>query len=81
MTQYLPAYFKTKPLALLVAISLGFMSNNVLAQEEAEEEYETIVITASKRSTGLQETPIAVTVTSAKDILQTKILDIGDLQS
>jgi iron complex outermembrane receptor protein len=83
MTRYLPAYFKTKPLALFIAISLGFMSNNALAQEEAEpeEEFETIVITASKRSTGLQETPIAVTVTSAKDILQTKILDIGDLQS
>nr|WP_297349990.1 TonB-dependent receptor [uncultured Glaciecola sp.] len=85
MTQYLPAYFKTKPLALLVAISLGFMSNSALGQEESEteteEEFETIVITASKRSTGLQETPIAVTVTSAKDILQTKVLDIGDLQS
>jgi iron complex outermembrane receptor protein len=80
MTEYLPD-FKTKPLAVLVAISLGFMSNSSLAQEEAEEEFETIVITASKRSTGLQETPIAVTVTSAKDILQTKILDIGDLQS
>lgn len=85
MTQYLPAYFKTKPLALLVAISLGFMSNSAFGQEESEpetkEEFETIVITASKRSTGLQETPIAVTVTSAKDILQTKVLDIGDLQS
>jgi iron complex outermembrane receptor protein len=83
MTQYLPAYFKTKPLALLVAVSLGFMSNSALAQDEAEaeEEFETIVITASKRSTGLQETPIAVTVTSAKDIMQTKVLDIGDLQS
>lgn len=83
MSQYLPSKFKTKPLALLIALSLGFMSNNAVAQEEAEneEEFETIVITASKRSTGLQETPIAVTVTSAKDILQTKVLDIGDLQS
>ncbi|MFT5543049.1 MAG: iron complex outermembrane receptor protein [Glaciecola sp.] len=83
MIQYLPKQFKTKPIALLVAISLGFTSNSVLAQEEPEneQEFETIVITASKRSTGLQETPIAVTVTSAKDILQTKILDIGDLQS
>lgn len=83
MSQYLPSKFKTKPLALLIALSLGFMSNNAVAQEEAEneEEFETIIITASKRSTGLQETPIAVTVTSAKDILQTKVLDIGDLQS
>jgi outer membrane receptor protein involved in Fe transport len=83
MSQYLPKQFKTKPLALLVAMSLGFMSNSALAQEEAdaEEEFETIVITASKRSTGLQETPIAVTVASAKDILQTKVLDMGDLQS
>jgi outer membrane receptor protein involved in Fe transport len=83
MSQYLPKQFKTTPLALLVAMSLGFMSNSALAQEEADakEEFETIIITASKRSTGLQETPIAVTVTSAKDILQTKVLDIGDLQS
>jgi outer membrane receptor protein involved in Fe transport len=85
MSQYLPNQFKTKPLALLVAMSLGFMSNQALAQEETEaeveQEFETIVITASKRSTGLQETPIAVTVTSAKDIQQTKVLDIGDLQS
>ncbi len=83
MIQYLPKQFKTKPIALLVAISLGFTSNAVLAQEEPEneQEFETIVITASKRSTGLQETPIAVSVTSAKDILQTKVLDIGDLQS
>lgn len=83
MSQYLPNQFKTKPLALFVAMSVGFMSNSAIAQEEAEEEseFERIVITASKRSTGLQETPIAVTVTSAKDILQTKVLDIGDLQS
>lgn len=83
MSQYLPKHFKNKPVALLVAMSLGFMSNSALAQEEAdaEEEFETIIITASKRSTGLQETPIAVTVTSAKDILQTKVLDMGDLQS
>lgn len=83
MSEHLPKQFKTKPLALIVAMSLGFMSNSALAQEEVEEEseFETIVITASKRSTGLQETPIAVSVTSAKDILQTKVLDIGDLQS
>jgi outer membrane receptor protein involved in Fe transport len=92
MNQYLPQKFTPKPLAVLVALSLGFMANFATAQEaqqpqeteetqQAQDEFEVIMVTASKRSTGLQETPIAISVTSAKDIEQTKVLDIGDLQS
>ena len=53
-----------------------------MAKEEAsEEEFEMIMVTASKRQTGLQATPIAVSVTSAEDIEQSKVLDIQDLQT
>ena len=60
-------------------MSLGMSANFANAQEEqpdADVELERIMITASKRSTGLQETPIAVSVTSAESIEQTKVLDI-----
>lgn len=42
---------------------------------------EEIIITASKRAKSLQDTPIAVSVTSAETIDQAKILDLSDLQS
>lgn len=79
--------FRKKPLAALVALSLGLTASAAFAQEQAadeqasEEEFEMIMVTASKRQTGLQATPIAVSVTSAEDIEQTKVLDIQDLQS
>jgi hypothetical protein len=38
------------------------------------------MVTDSKRLTGLQKTPIAVSVVGAETIEQTKVLDIGDLQ-
>jgi len=56
------------------------MSQENNAQSE-DELYEQILITASKRSTGLQETPIAVSVTSGEAIEQTQVLDIQDLQA
>jgi outer membrane receptor protein involved in Fe transport len=87
MSKYLPSNFKRKPVALLVALSLGLCAGQVFAQEQTasqadeEEQFERIMITASKRSTGLQETPIAVTVTRSEDIEQARVLDIGDLQT
>ena len=87
MSKYLPTKFKRKPLPLLVALSLGLTAGHTMAQDQAdqqadgEEQFERIMITASKRSTGLQETPIAVTVTRQEDIEQTQALDIGDLQT
>ena len=40
-----------------------------------------IIVTASKRETTLQDTPIAVSVTSAATIEQAQIRDLADLQS
>ena len=40
-----------------------------------------IIVTASKRSQTLQDTPIAVSVTSAADIQNAQIRDLIDLQS
>ena len=82
--------FKRKPLALMVAVTLGLSGHVVNAQESTTETlqaeaqtdddlFEQILITASKRQTGLQETPIAVTVTTGEDIAQTQVLDIQDL--
>lgn len=69
------------------AMLAAFSTTSVTAQENEndasaeESEVERIFVTASKRLQGLQETPIAVTVTSGETIEQTKVLDIGDLQT
>jgi iron complex outermembrane receptor protein len=86
MNKYLSTMFKHKPIAAIIALSLGLSANVSIAQEtqstdDAEEGLEVIMVTASKRTTGLQETPIAITVVGAEAIDQTKVLDIQDLQS
>ena len=78
--------FKHKPIAAIIALSLGLSANVSFAQEaqsnDAEDQdLEVIMVTASKRSTGLQQTPIAITVVGAEAIDQTKVLDIQDLQA
>jgi outer membrane receptor protein involved in Fe transport len=52
-----------------------------LASQDDEKGIERIMVTASKRLTGLQETPIAITVVRGKDIEEAKVLDINDLQT
>lgn len=85
MSKRLPLTFKRKQVATLIALGLSLTSQSVLSQETtdpAEDELvEQILITASKRSTGLQETPIAVSVTSGEAIEQTQVLDIQDMQA
>ncbi|MEC8373669.1 MAG: TonB-dependent receptor [Pseudomonadota bacterium] len=86
MSKRLPSNFKRNRAATLIALSLGLTSTALYAQEAEEEQskdelYEQIQITASKRSTGLQETPIAVSVTSGEAIEQTQVLDIQDMQA
>lgn len=80
--------FVRTPIASILTLSLGLTAQSALAQESdtsnnADDDGtpEVIMVTASKRETGLQETPIAITVTSAETIEQTKILDIQDLQA
>jgi len=62
-------------LAVLACVATPSMS---FAQESVLEE---IIVTATKRAQTLQETPVAVTVTTAETIEQAQILDINDLQS
>ncbi|VAW00804.1 TonB-dependent receptor [hydrothermal vent metagenome] len=51
------------------------------AQGEEEFDDNVIVVTASKRETTLQETPIAVSVTSAAQIEEAQVRDLLDLQT
>ncbi len=51
-----------------------------MAQDSDPEFVEEIVITASKRATTLQETPVAVSVVQAEDLNQAQVLDVKDLQ-
>ncbi|WOT03562.1 TonB-dependent receptor [Shewanella youngdeokensis] len=48
---------------------------------EANKDIERIMVTASKRLKGLQESPVAISVVSGKDIEQAKAMDIADLQT
>ncbi|MBT5219709.1 MAG: TonB-dependent receptor plug domain-containing protein, partial [Woeseia sp.] len=59
-------------------IGLTLTSANVFAQDFVLEE---ILVTATKRQQTLQETPMAVSVTSADTIEKAQILDIIDLQT
>lgn len=85
MNTQIPSIFSRKPLATMIALSLSLSSAAAVAQEtettEQANDLEVIMVTASKRPTSLQQTPIAISVTSAEEIEQTKVLDIQDLQS
>ena len=81
MKQTLPIQFKPSVVSSIVALSLALSSSMTLAQEVDDGGIERIFVTASKRQTGLQQTPIAVTVVAGEAIEQTKVLDIGDLQT
>lgn len=65
---------------LATSISLAGVSGQVLAQNSVLE-LEEVLVTASKRSTTLQETPIAVSVVNNDLIEKSQILDLKDLQS
>jgi outer membrane receptor protein involved in Fe transport len=83
MSQILPTRFKRNSLSILVGLGLTLQTGIAFSQEAAAEddsEFETIMITASKRLKGLQESPVAITVTSGEAIEQSNVLDIGDLQ-
>ncbi|MFT6414564.1 MAG: outer membrane receptor protein involved in Fe transport, partial [Glaciecola sp.] len=73
---------------LLVSAVLSAISASTILQAQESDAVEAddggierIFVTASKRQTGLQQTPIAVTVVGGQAIEQTKVLDIGDLQT
>ncbi|PCI64248.1 MAG: TonB-dependent receptor [Kordiimonadales bacterium] len=73
---------------LLASVAIGCMSVasvGAYAQDQDSDDdsftLEEILVTASKRPQTLQQTPIAVSVTSADTIEKARILDISDLQS
>ena len=68
--------FKKSGLLASSALALGlFVSNFAFAQVDE------IIVTATKRTSTLQDAPVAVSVTSADTIEKAQILDIQDLQS
>jgi len=52
----------------------------VVAQDEGSSYLEEITVTASKRATTLQATPIAVSVVAAAELKESQVQDIKDLQ-
>ena len=65
-------------------VGLGIVATGLalpaIAQDEGVSFIEEIVVTASKRQTTLQETPIAVSVVSGAVLKESNIQDIKDLQ-
>lgn len=74
----LTKYSATKCGALAAAIGLMFSANSFAQESGLLEE---VVVTAAKRTQTLQETPIAVTVTTADTIEKAQIQDLLDIQS
>lgn len=67
---------KTSPSALFTAICLSTsLSSAALAQGTLEE----VVVTAQKRETNLQETPISVAAFDAESLSKSNISDIGEI--
>ncbi len=64
----------------MLGIFAATLVTTVVAQDQTTGFLEEITVTASKRQTTLQATPIAVSVVSATDLKQSQILEIKDLQ-
>jgi iron complex outermembrane recepter protein len=64
----------------MLGIFAATLVTPVVAQDQPTGFLEEITVTASKRQTTLQDTPIAVSVVAADDLKQAQILDIKDLQ-
>lgn len=68
---------KTRSLLVTSTAALALMATPAFAQDDNDE----IIVTATKRQTTLQDTPVAVTVTRAETIERAQIQDLIDLQS
>ncbi len=66
---------------MMLALSGLTAANAQDADTSSSFAYEEITITATKRPTTLQETPVAVSVTSEETIQKARVLDIKDLSS
>ena len=67
--------------AIAVAMPGAALAQDQEPEVEAPESSNVIIVTASKREQTLQETPIAVSVTSGETIERAQIRDVLDLQS
>lgn len=65
----------------LLAASASAFALLATAPAFAQDNDDVIIVSATKRNTTLQETPVAVTVTTADVIEKAQILDIKDLQT
>lgn len=80
-------FTKSAPKAVLlasIAVSTLFTATVAMAQTaaaDAEDEGDIIIVTASKRSATLQDTPISVSVTTQAQLEQSQIRDLRDLQT
>jgi iron complex outermembrane recepter protein len=72
-------------LSCLAGVSVGALATSAFAQTTpapaAEPETEVVVITATKRETTLQATPVAVSVTTADTIAKAQVRDLNDIQT
>lgn len=73
--------FKQKVIPLFIASSITALSPNVHAQAQNDLVLQEIIVTASKRETTLQSTPVSVSVVTADTIEVAHIQDLIDLQS
>ena len=71
-----------------LALPAAALAQDTASQADSEEDLEdaladsnVIIVTATKREQTLQETPVAVSVTTGETIEQAQIRDINDLQS
>lgn len=73
---------RARKLAHSTSLTLAMVGVSVVtSQSTIAQGLEEIIITASKREQTLQDTPIAVMVTSGQAIEQAKVFDIADLQA
>ncbi|MEO0418984.1 MAG: TonB-dependent receptor [Pseudomonadota bacterium] len=68
-------------LALCTAPSMAFAQDNEAPEAAEEVQGNRILVTASKRQATLQETPIAVSVTTAEQVEDAQVRDLIDLQT
>jgi len=73
--------FMTKRFSILAASASAFALLATAPAFAQDTDDDVIIISATKRNTTLQATPVAVTVTTADVIEKAQILDIKDLQS
>ncbi len=68
--------------ALVAAVQLSLLTGTAWAQEqEKEQQLERVVVTATKRLTTVQDTPLAVTAVSMKDLEKAQVKDLSSMQA